>query len=81
MEKVGERWHLRFGALQEYMNQCGKQPTSKSEFKGFKIGQWLQAQRAAHKKEYCQLIALNYWMVFGSSGNPISITRKDGKSI
>jgi len=24
MEKVGERWHLRFGALQEYMKQYGE---------------------------------------------------------
>lgn len=51
MEKVGERWHLRFGALQEYMRQWGGgEPSTESEYEGFKIGRWLQAQKKAYRK-------------------------------
>ena len=51
MEKVGERWHLRFGALQEYMRQWGGgEPNTDSEHAGIKIGKWLQAQKIAYRK-------------------------------
>jgi len=50
MEKLGERWHLRFGALKKYMEHYGNEPTNKTEFEGFAIGSWLAAQRRALKK-------------------------------
>ena len=50
MEQLGTRWHLRFGALKKYMEEHGEEPDQDTEFEGFKIGSWLRAQRAAHKK-------------------------------
>lgn len=50
MEKIGERWHLRFGALKKYMECHGEEPPQNAEYEGFKIGKWLQAQRNAYKK-------------------------------
>jgi len=50
MEKMGEGWHLRFGALKEYMQSHGDEPGKDTEFMGFKIGSWLQAQRGAYRK-------------------------------
>jgi hypothetical protein len=50
MEQLGTRWHLRFGALKKYMQEHGEEPDQDTEFEGLKIGSWLKAQRAAHKK-------------------------------
>jgi superfamily II DNA or RNA helicase len=50
MEQLGTRWHLRFGALKKYMEEHGEEPDQDTEFEGLKIGSWLTAQRAAHKK-------------------------------
>jgi hypothetical protein len=50
MEQLGTRWHLRFGALKKYMEEHGEEPDQDTEFEGLKIGSWLRAQRAAHKK-------------------------------
>lgn len=50
MEQLGTRWHLRFGALKKYMEEHGEEPDQDTEFEGLKIGSWLKAQRAAHKK-------------------------------
>jgi superfamily II DNA or RNA helicase len=50
MEHLGTRWHLRFGALKKYMQVHGEEPDQDTEFEGLKIGSWLTAQRAAHKK-------------------------------
>ncbi|MDT7042538.1 DEAD/DEAH box helicase [Candidatus Nitronereus thalassa] len=51
IEKLGERWHLRFGALKDYVKHHGKEPSKEDEFEGFKIGAWLQAQRTAYRKK------------------------------
>jgi hypothetical protein len=51
MEKLGDRWHLRFGALKKYMKQYEKEPTPKEEFEGFKIGAWLVEQKQKLKRD------------------------------
>ncbi len=50
MEKLGERWHLRFGALKKYMKEHGEEPSYNTEYEGIKIGSWLANQRTAFKK-------------------------------
>ena len=50
MEQLGTRWHLKFGTLKKYMEEHGEEPDQDTEFEGLKIGSWLTAQRAAHKK-------------------------------
>lgn len=50
MEQLGSRWHLRFGALKKYMEEYGEEPRQDTEYGGFKIGAWLQAQRTAYRK-------------------------------
>ena len=51
MEKLGDRWHLRFGELKKYMEQYKKEPTLKTEFEGFKIGAWLVEQKQKMKRD------------------------------
>ncbi len=50
MERLGTRWHLRFGALKKYMEEHGREPEEDTEYAGFKIGAWLEAQRKAYRK-------------------------------
>ena len=43
-------WNDRFDLLNEYVKEYNKLPTSLTEYKGIKIGGWLQNQRTAYKK-------------------------------
>lgn len=46
VEKTGDRWFVRFGALKRYVETYGEEPKKETEFEGITLGNWLMKQRA-----------------------------------
>lgn len=50
VEKTGDRWFVRFGALKRYVETHGEEPTATTEFQGINLGTWLTSQRKAFRE-------------------------------
>lgn len=68
-------WFERFNLLEEYVREFNKLPVATTEYRGFKIGQWLRNQRVSFKngeltEEYSQVL-FNAYPFWCSSSNDI----------
>ena len=51
VEKTGDQWFVKFGALKRYIEIHGIAPTTKTTFQGINLGTFLMAQRTAFKNK------------------------------
>ena len=51
VEKTGDRWFVRFGALKSYVEIHGEEPTKETKFQGINLGTWFAGQRAAFRNK------------------------------